>query len=409
MRPAVTFAPRPEAFTLEHARTVGAAAVALEAGSASPSAFGTESSWNTQLDAVLRDVAAHIDAAAVQMSVVLIGVIAVAVLVLMLVADLLVRRRAPALVLARRLGVALPVLGAELLVEAAVTAVVAAAAGLGLARAVVPAVAWAWVAPVILAAAAVTPVFGMRTAALATRDRPVSANRAARRFAARTRHLRRLVLEGAVVAAATAAFVALYQRGVHPEGGAALPASAPTLGALAGALVLARLLPPGMRLLLRQALRSRHPVAVFGVARAASTSGRGLPLVTLVAAGALASFVLTVGASAEAGIRDTAWRTVGADARVDLTDGSADGPARQIAAEPGVRRVVTAQVTDAAEVATADVSVSTRLVIVDAAGFGRMLADTPLPGAPSLARLSAPAGEACPRWCVRPTAACGPA
>jgi putative ABC transport system permease protein len=396
MRPAVTFAPRPEAFTLDNASAIGAAAVALEAGSAAPSAFGTASSWNTQLDAVLRDSAAHIDAAAVQMSVLLIGIIAVAVLVLVLVADLLIRRRAPALALARRRGAALPVLGAELLVESAVTAVVAAAAGLALARAVVPGIAWAWVVPVVLAAAAITPVYGMHTAGRATRDRPVSANRAARRFAARTRHLRRLVLEGAVVAAAAAAFVALYQRGVHPEGGAALPASAPTLGALAGALVLARLLPPGMRLLLRQALRSRHPFAVFGAARAASTSGRVLPLVTLVSAGALASFILTVGATAEAGIRDTAWQTVGADARLDLADGSADGPARQIAAEPGVRQVATAQVTDAVEVATADVTVSTRLVVVDAAGFGRMLADTPLPGAPSLARLTAPAGGGVP-------------
>jgi len=396
LRSTATFAPRPGTFTLDIAQKIGAAAVALEAGSAPSGVFSTEPTWNTRLDTVLGDVARNIDDAAVQMSVLLIGVIAAAVLVLMLVADLLVQRRAPALALARRRGTALPVIGAELLIESAVTAVVAAAVGLSLARTVAPAIAWTWVAPVLFAAAAITPVFGMRTAGRATHDRLASANRAARRSAARTRHLRRLVIEGSALAVGAAAFVALYQRGVDPQGGAGLPASAPTLGALAGALVLLRLLPPGLRLLLRQALRSRHPVAVFGVARAASTAGRALPLVTLVCTAALASFILTVGATVEAGIQDTAWRTVGADARLDLTDGSADEPARRIAAGPGVRRVVTAQVTDAAEVATAEVSVSTRLVVVDAEGFGRLLADTPLPDVPALARLTVPAGGGVP-------------
>ncbi len=90
-----------------------------------------------------------------------------------------------------------------------------------------------------------------------------------------------------------------------------------------------------MRLLLRRRCVPVTWVAVFGVARAASTSGRGLPPVMLVAAGALASFVPTVGASAEAGIRDTAWRAVGADARVDLTDGSAAGRPGRSPPSPG--------------------------------------------------------------------------
>ncbi|MDG6108763.1 ABC transporter permease [Dactylosporangium aurantiacum] len=404
LRPTVTLAPRPEAFTLDVGHTVGAAAVALEAGSAAPSAPGTRLAWNTRLDTVLHDVAGDIEAASVQMSVLLTGVVAVAVLVLTLVADLLVSRRVPALVLARHRGAALPALGAELLLESAVTAAVAAAAGLAAARAVGPAVAWAWTVPVVLAAAVGPPVLGVRAAGRATDDRPAPANRAAGQFTASTGHLRRLVLEGTVLTVAAAAFVALRQRGVDPGGGTALPASAPTLGALAGGLLLARLLPPGTRLLLRQALRSRHPVAVFGVARAASTAGRGLPVVTLAAAAALASFVLTVGATVEAGIRDTAWRTVGADARLDLgadagvdfSAATADGPARRIAAAPGVRHVVTAQVSDAVQVATAEVVVTTRLVAVDADGYGRMLADTPLPGTLPAGRLAAPAGDAVP-------------
>jgi putative ABC transport system permease protein len=91
-----------------------------------------------------------------------------------------------------------------------------------------------------------------------------------------------------VLLAAAGAFVALHQRGILGGDGTALPASAPTLGVLAGTVVLLRLLPAGSRLMLRRALRSRRPLAVFGAARAAVTSTRRLPLLVLVAATALA-------------------------------------------------------------------------------------------------------------------------
>ncbi|GAA3265242.1 ABC transporter permease [Dactylosporangium vinaceum] len=383
LRPAVTFAPRPAAFTMAVARTAGPAVVALEAKSPSPSSFSTKTTWNTQLDAVLRDVTGQVDAAADQMSVLLLGVIAVGVLVLLLAAELLVRRRAPALALARRRGAALPVLGAELLLESAVTAVAAAGAGLGLARVLAGGAAWGWAVPVAVAAAAGPPLLGVRAAGHGTRDRRTSAHPAARRFAARTRQLRRLAFEGAVLAAAAAAFVAFGQRGGPAGGGAALPAGAPTLGAVAAGLLLARLVPPGLRLLLRGVLRSRFPTAVFGLTRAVAAAGHGLALVTLTCAAALASSSLTVGATVEASIRDAAWRTVGADVRVELADGTADDTARRIAAAPGVRQVVAAQVTDVVDVATADSSVPARLVVVDIGGLDRLRAGTPLPGVPA--------------------------
>ncbi|MFI5916029.1 FtsX-like permease family protein [Dactylosporangium sp. NPDC051541] len=396
LRPVVTFAPRPEAFTLRVAQAVGPAAVALEANSPSSSTFSSESSWNTQLDAVLRDVTGQVDAAAVQMSVLLIGVIAVGALVLLLVTDLLVARRAPALALARRRGAALPVLGAELLLESAAVAVTAAAAGLLLARALVGAAAWAWAVPVALTAAAGPPLLGLRAAGHGTHDRRTSAHPAARRFAARTRQLRRLAFEGAVLVAAAAAVVALRQRGGPVDGGATLPASAPTFGAVAAGLALARLVPPGLRLIQRGMLRSRFPIAVFGLTRAVAAAGRGLPLVTLVCAAALASCSLTVGATVEAGIRDAAWRSVGADARVDVADGSADETARRISAAPGVRQVVAAQVTDAAEVVTAETSVPARLIAVDVRGFDRLRAGTPLAGVAAPAQLTGPAAGGLP-------------
>jgi putative ABC transport system permease protein len=179
-----------------------------------------------------------------------------------------------------------------------------------------------------------------------------------------------------------------------PGGGAALPTSAPALAALAAALVLLRLLPAGTRLGLRQALRSRRPLAVFGAARAAATATRILPPLALMTATALASFALTVDATAGQGLADGAWRTVGADARLDVAPAavaSTPALAARIAAAPGIDHVVVAQVTDRARV-IADASVTApRLVVVDAAAFQRLLAAVPLPDVPELARLADPA------------------
>ncbi len=162
---------------------------------------------------------------------------------------------------------------------------------------------------------------------------------------------------------------------------------------LAAAIVLLRLLPVGVGFTLRQALRSRRPLAVFGAARAATTAGRALPLLVLVSATALASFALVVGATVTRGLADGAWSTVGADARLDIgADAEAATPAlaERIVAAPGVGQVVVAQVTDSARVFTESTLLTPRLVIVDAAAFQRLLATTPLPDAPTLARLTAP-------------------
>jgi putative ABC transport system permease protein len=104
-----------------------------------------------------------------------------------------------------------------------------------------------------------------------------------------------------VLAAASGAIVALYQRGI---GGGVLPASAPALCALAGALMLARALPLAMRFVLKRLLRSRRPLAVFGAARAATTSARVLPVLVLVTSVALASYALTFAAAVGHGTAD---------------------------------------------------------------------------------------------------------
>ncbi|MFC4533812.1 FtsX-like permease family protein [Sphaerisporangium dianthi] len=406
----ISFTPNADRLTWDSAQAITARVVTLKATSGSSGASDGSLRWETRLDGVLREVRGQVGAASAQASVLLTSVLVVAVLVLLLAADLLVRRRAPALAAARQRGAALPDLGAELLLESAAVALAAAALGLALARALAPGASWQWVFPVVLAAAAAGPAFGTLTAARATRDRRVPANRSARRQILLTGRLRRVTLEAAVLIAAVVALVALRQRGIlpagssgdtagpgslpglGPDGGGALPAGAPALGVLAGALVLLRLLPAGTRLALKQVLRSRRPLAVFGTARAAETSTRVLPLLVLVTSAALASFALTLDATAGQGLTDGAWRTVGADARLDVLPTAASSTsalAKRVAAAPGVRQVVPAQVTDRARVVADSLVVNPRLVIVDAAAYRRLLTSTPLPDAPALTRLAA--------------------
>ncbi|MGW3349178.1 FtsX-like permease family protein [Nonomuraea rubra] len=307
LRRTVWFTPDASRLTWASVPVISAKVVALKAASGSSGARDGSLRWETRLDGVLRDVRSQVGAASVQASILLAAVLAAAVLVLLLAADLLVRRRAPALAAARQRGMSLPVLGGELLIESAAVTLMATAIGLGLSRAVAPGFSWEWVAPVVVAAAAAGPLFGLLAAARATRARRVPANRSARRWVHHTVRLRRAAAETGVLVAAAGAAVALYQRGIasgEVGSGGVLPASAPALGALAGALVLARALPAGTRLVLGRLLRSRRPLAVFGAARAAATSARVLPLLVLVTSVALASYALTLGATIGQGPAD---------------------------------------------------------------------------------------------------------
>ena len=424
LRRTVHFAPVPDALTWDATAALASQVVKLKATSGSSSDRDQTLKWESQLDTALRDARTRNSAAFAQAAVLLTGVLTATVLVLLLAADLLVRRRTPVLSAARQRGAALPDLGAELIIESTVVSLSAAAVGLALARAAAPGVSWTWAVPVVLAGAVAGPAFGTLAAARASRDRRQPANPAARRWIRATGQLRRAAVEAAVLIAAVAAFVTLHQRGLLPvasdgdtgelTGDLILPISALTLGALVGALVLLRLLPLGARFALREALRSRRPLAVFGAAQAATTAGRALPLLVLVSTTALASFALILGTTVTRGLDDGAWSTVGADARLDVgADAEAATPAlaERIAAAPGVGQVVVAQVTDSARVFTESTLLTPRLVIVDTAAFQRLLATTPLPDAPALARLTAPGPGpgTSQRWSDRATATCGPA
>ncbi|MDG4830718.1 ABC transporter permease [Solwaraspora sp. WMMD1047] len=408
----IRFSPEPAALGADSAESITATLISIKANSGSSAVRDATLRWESQLDSLLRDVQVRVNAAAAQASVLLIGVLLGAVLILILAADMLVRRRSRALTAVRQRGVGLPGLGAELLIESATVAVAAAGVALVAARMITPGVSWWWAIPVIVAAALAGPAFGSLVAARGTRDRRAPANPGARRWLRRTARLRAGTAQAALLLVAAAALVALHQRGIlqtvpggalgawsRPDSGAVLPSSAPALGVLAATFVLLWPLPWALRAALRQGLRSRHPLVAFGAARAAATAARTLPLLAMVTCAGLASFAFTVDATTRQGLTDGAWRTVGADVRLDVDPAAEmDVPALagRIAASAGVEQAVAAQIVDGVRITTESATVTGRLVVVETGEFERMLAATALPDAPELARLRTPTEGAVP-------------
>jgi putative ABC transport system permease protein len=390
----ITFQPDPGKMRLDDAAALANAVVALKISSGPSGGLDTSFRWESGLDGVLRGAQGQVAAASAQASVLLLGLIATAGLVLLLAADLLVRRRALVLAGARMRGASLTGIGAELLIESSVVAVVGAGLGLLVGGLLAGGVSWRWPVPVILVAVLAGPALGTRVAARATRGRQVPANRSARRSAERTVALRRVALETVVALSAAAAFVALRQRGVIPAGvgagsGSVLPAIAPTLGAATGALLLLRLLPPGVNLALARATRSRRSLPLFAAARAAATAARPLPFLVLIMSSALLTFAVSLSATESDGQAQGAWRAVGADARLTMTSSaSVQALAQQVAASNGVRQAVAARVIDNVPVRNDVTSGYARLVVVDPAAFKQLLASTPLPDAPQLDQLT---------------------
>ena len=393
----VTFDPAPEALTWRSTSSLARAVVELEA---TPSVAGSDRSWDSGLDRVLR--VAHDEAAAARSlaAVLVVGSLLAAALVLALGAQLVVRRRALALASARERGAGLAGTAAELLLESVVVTALGAAAGLALTGALVGRPSWAWPVPVLLVGVSAGPVLGVLLASGATGGRRVPANRSARRRLQQARRARRWTGEAAVVLAAAAAVVALAQRGVAGPAGEdgvdVLAVSAPTLALLAGAVLLLRGVPPLSRLALARGRRSRGAVPFLSAATAVAENARLLPFLVVVVT--VAELVLggALVTTVEAGQSAGAWRTVGADARLRAEPSPAVAAAARLAQRSeGVRRVATARVTDGVVASAGPTSEVVRLVVLDAGAYAALLADTPYP-APQLLRLTSSSGDRVP-------------
>jgi putative ABC transport system permease protein len=132
---------------------------------------------------------------------------------------------------------------------------------------------------------------------------------------------RRLALEGAVAVAAAGGVYLLRRRGLETdvdEGFDPYLAAVPVLLGLASGIVALRLYPLPIMALSRLARRARGLAIHLGLNRAARQPDiSSAPLLVLVLALAIAGFSAAMLATLESGQDRAAWRTVGADARVD--------------------------------------------------------------------------------------------
>lgn len=131
---------------------------------------------------------------------------------------------------------------------------------------------------------------------------------------------RRVALEGAVAVAAAGGVYLLRRRGLEGAGDGFDPylAGVPVLLGLACAIVALRLYPLPIMAASRLMRRSRGLAVHLGLSRAARQPDiSSAPLVVLVLALAIACFSAAMLATLESGQNRSAWRVVGADARVD--------------------------------------------------------------------------------------------
>lgn len=374
---------------------------AVESLRVRPNLLGTSGvapTVSTRLDVVLRDARTRIRAAQAQSSVLLAGVVSVAGLTLVAAALLLTRRRAAALSHHRARGGSLPALALELVAESVVVTGLGCFLGLLLADAVAPGpLAWGWLAPGLLVGLVASPALGVRSAARAAGGRRVPADRSHHVLAARDRRLRRLAVEATVVLAAAGALAALRVRGVVAggTGGDLLLAAGPTLGALGGAVVLARVLPFVVRALRARAVRSRRVVPLLAAARAHAAAGLTLPLLALTLATTLVTFGAVVGATVDRGQVEGSWTAVGADAVASTeADPGLTAVAARLAREPGVT-VAVAGVVEDVPLRSEGGGASVRLMVMAASDLHRLLQAGPLdPGA--TARLAGPTSDVPP-------------
>jgi putative ABC transport system permease protein len=385
----VSFAPDARALDTGNADTVAAEIASMKAADG-VARFGREAErTETRLDAVLRETQDEIGAATAQAAVLLAGILAVAVLTLLLAGRLLAHRRTAVLVLYRARGATLRGIFIELGLEAVLVAGVGCGGGILLANAVVPgAVPWAWLVPITVLAVLGAPALGTHAAARGT-PRRAAANRHERHTIERDRMAGRVALEVAAVLVAVGAITALRTRGGSTTQGVdPLLALAPTVAAFAGGMLALHALPVLLRRVLRRAARSRAAIPVLSVARAHATT-HALPFLTLAVAVGLSGLGAAVAATVQRGEVDASWAAVGADVTaVTDPDPELAALASRLVSNGGVQDAVVGRVDDHAQVFGPWGSRLIRVVALPAVAYQGMLAETPLPDAKALGGLS---------------------
>ncbi len=358
----------------------------LKTGFDSPSAAADAlPNLRTGLSALLDRYLAERATAEAALAVAALGPIAVAAGALGLIAILIIRRRRPAIVLARGRGASGRQLLAAQLVEGLVVTVPAALVGLLLASALVPARA-SRLSPLgaIGVALAATAILVLATWPLARRAR-----RQLERDDPSVKRLspRRLVFEILVVALAVTGAWLLRERGLTSEDAASgvrafdpFLALAPVLVGVAVGLITIRLYPFPVRAFGWLAARRRDLVAVLGL----RTIGRDpaaayLPLLVLMLTVAIGSFTSVVRVTVDRGQVDDSWRQVGADYRIEDHDGGTLAPRVDPTAIPGVGAVAAGYAAPSVRIAlSAGGSASMSFLAIEPSAYAAVIADSPI-------------------------------
>ena len=272
------------------------------------------------LDA-LQSFPAQERAATAEMSVMIAGVLGVAVGVILLLSRLIVGRRMDEIALERARGASLASIAGRALVESTVASAIATAIGGALAWLLVP-------GPIVQpAVAAVAIVFAVLSTPLQVvlqvrgqwAGRRIPANRRDRVDLVRRSAARRISIELTVLVIAGVALYSLTTRGLletQTGGIDPLLASAPLLLAIAVTIVVLRLYRWPVRWLAALGRRSPGALGLLGAVRA-QRSVAPLPLLALTLAVALAVGGGLLVTTVRAGEETASWEHVGADVRVD--------------------------------------------------------------------------------------------
>jgi len=397
----------PQALDYAGSGTLATELAALEASPALLGAPGPAPTVTSGLDHVLTQVRERVAGTWAQATVLLAGLASATVLVLLVAAELLARRRSAALRIVRARGGSLAVVAGRYGAESVVVVGLGAAVGVVLGLAVAPgAVTWLWVVVVVAVGVLAPPAFATLTAAR-SEARRVPTDEYHRRAAQQVRTVRRVSFDAAVVLVAVAALAALRRRGVASISSPAdqLLADAPFLVAVTGGLLLWRSVPAVLGRVLHVVRRSRRAGPLLAVARARST-GAALPFVALVVVVTLTALCGALVGTARAGQVNGSWDSVGADAlvRTTLPDSSLLAVAGELAGADGVEAVAVGRVVGRNQFFGVPGVDAVRVLAVDSAAYGALLARTPFGAAPELAELAggSPAAGALPALVAGP-------
>jgi putative ABC transport system permease protein len=355
----------------------------------------------TGLDRVVSSYGEQASATRAQLSLVLVGVVGAASVVMVLGAHLLVSRRREGLALEHARGASVASVSYRLLLESVVLTALGCGIGVLAASALVPGVggSFAPLAVVAAVAALAVPCIGGWTARRTWARRRSPANRRARGRLAAGARARRLVGELTVVALAVGAVVALRNRGLLASDDAGIDlllAAAPLLIALAVTIVVLHLYPYPIRLVAAVARRGRGGVLHLAASRAQGALST-LPLLALTVAFALVVMAGLVRGSLSLGQEVASWeRTVG-DARLtSATVPITEEQIVQVSRADGVDLAVPATVLPNLQLRVGTSYQRINVVAVDGTQFDRLLHSGPVSYAGEMTGIGPPPAEGKP-------------